>query len=86
MRSEVPTPSLNMGTAMKKFSLSALMLMPFTGAAFAGGLVEPAMEPEVVATATRSSSAGIIIPLIILILVAAAVASGGSNNRPRLES
>jgi hypothetical protein len=70
---------------MKKFSLSALMMLPFTGAAFAGGLVEPAMEPEVVATATRSSSAGILIPLLILILIAAAVASGGKNSTPSPE-
>ncbi len=67
---------------MKKFFLSALTMLPFTSVAFAGGLVEPAMEPEVVATATRSSSSGILIPILILILIAAAIASSnGSSSR-----
>jgi hypothetical protein len=42
--------------------------------AFAGGMVEPVMEPAVVEAGT-SSSGGIILPLLLLVAVAAAVAS-----------
>ncbi len=66
---------------MKKLALAAMSLV--TGsAAFAGGLAEPVMEPEVVEAATSSSSAGIIVPIILLLLIAAA-ASGGGDGRPR---
>ncbi len=68
---------------MKKIFLALTAIGSSASAALAGGLVEPAMEPEVVATATRSSSSGILIPILILILIAAAIASnngGGSRS------
>lgn len=48
--------------------------------AFAGGVVEPVMVPEEVATQTASSSGGILIPLLLLVVVAAAIASSGGDD------
>ncbi len=47
--------------------------------AFAGGMAEPVMEPEVVKAATSSSAGGIIVPLLLLLLVAAAVSSNNGT-------
>lgn len=63
---------------MKKFLLAAMASLT-AGSAMAGGLGEPAMEPEVV-EAKAASSAGIIIPLLLLILVAAALSGGGNDS------
>ena len=65
---------------MKKLVLAASMSLLATGA-FAGGLAEPVMEPEVVEAAAGSSAAGIVVPILLLLLIAAA-ASGGSDNTP----
>ncbi len=62
---------------MKKFVLAWVAAMT-AGSAMAGGLAEPAMEPEVV-EAKAASSSGVIIPLLLLILVAAALSGGGSD-------
>ena len=59
---------------MKKIALAAALSVAAT-TAFAGGVVEPVMEPEVVAAATTSSSGGILIPLLLRVIVAAAVSS-----------
>jgi len=68
-----------MESSMKKFLLAAMASLT-AGSAMAGGLAEPAMEPEVV-EAKAASSAGVIIPLLLLILVAAALSGGGSDGR-----
>lgn len=52
------------------------------GAATAGGLGEPVMEPEVVAEATSSSAGGIIVPLLLILLLAAAVSADSSAAPP----
>jgi len=62
---------------MKKLVLAAVLAVASTSA-FAGGMAEPVMEPEVVAAQTSSSAGGIIVPLLLLLVVAAAVA--GSSN------
>lgn len=59
---------------MKKFALAAAVSVAATSA-FAGGLVEPVMEPEVVEAATSSSSAGIIVPILLLIVIIAAASN-----------
>jgi hypothetical protein len=56
---------------MKKLALAALFAT-VGGAAMAGALADPIIEPEVIVEHTRTSAAGIIVP--ILLLVAAAVA------------
>jgi hypothetical protein len=58
---------------MKKIALAAALSVAATSA-FAGGMAEPVMEPEVVVQ-EASSSSGALIPLLLLVLVAAAVAS-----------
>lgn len=58
---------------MKKIALAAALSLA-ASTAFAGGMAEPVMEPEVVVE-EASSSAGGIVPLLLLVLVAAAVAS-----------
>lgn len=55
---------------MKKIALAAALSVA-ASTAFAGGMVEPVMEPEVVEAATSSSSAGILVPLLLLVIVAA---------------
>jgi hypothetical protein len=64
---------------MKKLAGFALAATLCAGSAYAGGVAEPVMEPEVVAAATSSSAGGIIIPLLLLLVIAAAVSSGGRD-------
>ncbi len=59
---------------MKKLALAAALAVT-ASTAFAGGLVEPTMEPEVVVTETTSSSGGILVPLLLLLIVAAAISA-----------
>lgn len=59
---------------MKKFALAAALSVAAT-TAFAGGMSEPVMEPEVVEAATSSSSGGIIVPLLLLLVIAAAASN-----------
>jgi len=66
---------------MKKLFLTATAIVASTQA-FAGNLVEPMMEPEVVEAATGSSGGGLLIPILLLVLIAAAAASGGGNAAP----
>jgi hypothetical protein len=56
---------------MKKLALAALFVS-IGGAAMAGALADPIIEPEVIVEHSRTSAAGVIIP--ILVLIAAAVA------------
>jgi hypothetical protein len=44
------------------------------GTAFAGGMSEPVMEPEIIVEESTGSSGGIVIPLLLLALVAAIAA------------
>lgn len=60
---------------MKKLALAAALSVAAT-TAFAGGIAEPVMEPEVIVEDTSSSSGGgLVVPLLLLVLVAAAVAA-----------
>jgi hypothetical protein len=59
---------------MKKIALAAALSLAATSA-FAGGMAEPTMEPEVVAAATSSSAGGVVVPLLLLLVIAAAAAS-----------
>ncbi len=48
-------------------------------AAWAGTLIEPLIEPEIIETATHSSSAGIVVPILLLLALALAIGSGGGG-------
>ena len=52
---------------MKKIALAAALSVAAT-TAFAGGMAEPVMEPEVVAAETSSSAGGIVVPLLLLLV------------------
>ena len=55
---------------MTGWGLAAVLASAFAvtaSTAFAGGVAEPVMEPEVVAAATSSSAAGVIVPLLLLL-------------------
>lgn len=58
---------------MKKIALAAALSVAATGA-FAGGMVEPVMEPMVVVEESSGSSGGIVVPLLLLAVIVAAVA------------
>jgi hypothetical protein len=60
---------------MKKIVALSLVAGLTASTAFAGGVAEPVMEPEVVAAATSSSAAGVIVPLLLLLVIAAALSS-----------
>jgi hypothetical protein len=61
---------------MRKVLLWGTAIFALTvGAASAGGLGEPAMEPEVVEAATSSSSSGLIVPFLLLVLLIAPASS-----------
>ena len=63
---------------MKKLLLTTTAIaLVMGGAATAGTLIEPVIEPEVIEAATHSSSAGIIVPLVLLLLAAVVLGSGG---------
>lgn len=64
---------------MNKLAL-ALAISVTASTAFAGGIAEPVMEPEVVAAATSSSAAGVIVPLLLLLVVAAALSSSAGKS------
>jgi hypothetical protein len=57
---------------MKKLALAAALAVVATGA-FAGGYVEPMVEPVVIVEDTSSSAGGILVPVLALILIAAAI-------------
>ena len=59
-------------------SVVALLGLP----AFAGGVAEPVMEPNVVVQDTTSSASGIVVPLLLLLLIAAAVAGSDGSSPP----
>lgn len=59
---------------MKKLALAAALSVT-ASTAFAGGMAEPVMEPEVVKASTSSSSAGLIVPLLLLVVLAAAASN-----------
>jgi len=59
---------------MKKIALAAVITMTAT-AAFAGGMAEPMIEPEIIETATSSSAGGLIIPLLLVAILVAAAGS-----------
>lgn len=55
---------------MKKIALAAALSLA-ASTAFAGGLAQPVVEPEIVKAATSSSS-GVLVPLLLLVIIAAA--------------
>lgn len=59
---------------MKKLVLAAALTVA-ASTAFAGGMVEPGMEAEVVEAATSSSAGGVIVPLLLLLVIAAAASN-----------
>ncbi|MHC0052067.1 hypothetical protein [Actibacterium sp. D379-3] len=59
---------------MKKLALAAALSVA-ASTAFAGNMVEPVMEPEIIVEDTSSSNGGILVPLLFLVLVAAAASS-----------
>ncbi|WP_109666851.1 hypothetical protein [Roseicyclus mahoneyensis] len=59
---------------MKKLALAAVLTVVATGA-FAGGYVQPVIDPIIVVEDTSSSAGGILVPILALILIAAAVAA-----------
>lgn len=63
---------------MKKvLLLSSALVLAGSMSAFAGGLAEPVMEPDVVEAATSSSAGGIIVPLLLLLVILAASSNSG---------
>lgn len=56
---------------MKKLALAAALSVA-ASTAFAGGMDDPIIEPEIIETATSSSEGGLLVPLLFLVLVAAA--------------
>ncbi|MBM9593823.1 hypothetical protein [Roseitranquillus sediminis] len=59
---------------MKKIALAAALSLAATSS-FAGNIVEPVMEPEVIVEETGGTAGGIVVPLLLLAVVAAIAAS-----------
>ena len=63
---------------MKKLVLAATVSLADT-TAFAGGMgepiMEPQMEPAIVETQTSSSSGGVVVALLLLLVIAAAASN-----------
>jgi len=62
---------------MKKVALAAAVSIA-ASTAFAGGLDEPIIEPEIIVEDTSTGAGSWIVPAILAVLLGAAVA--GSNN------
>ena len=62
----------------KSIAVGAVGIALATAPAYAGNLVEPMMEPEVIVEEASNSSGGFIIPLLLLAIIAAAASSGSS--------
>ena len=62
---------------MKKIALAAALSLAGTSA-FAGGPVEPIMEPEVIVEETGTAG-GIVVPLVLLAVVAAVAAAASHH-------
>jgi len=68
---------------MRKTLITGAIICSLTAtSAFAGNLVEPAMEPEIVAAETTSSGGAMVVPILLIVLMAAVIASGGSDTAP----
>jgi hypothetical protein len=68
---------------MKKILLlSSALVLSASVSAYAGGLAEPVMEPDVVEAATSSSSGGIVVALLLLLIIAAAASGGSGGSAP----
>ena len=66
---------------MKKVVISVAALSMFAAAAFAGGLVEPEMEPVVeVMQEDTGSSNGLLIPLLALVAIGLLISNSSSDN------
>lgn len=63
---------------MKKLALAAALSV-VASTAFAGGMAEPVVEPEVIVEDTAGTSGGILVPLLLLVLVAAAISSSNGS-------
>ena len=50
-----------------------------SSAAFAGGVAEPIMEPEVIVEEASASSGGYLLPLLVLAILVALIADSGSD-------
>jgi len=61
---------------MKKIALAAVVASLIGSSAFAGNIIEPIIEPQVIVEQTTSSSAsGLIVPLLMLAVIAATFAN-----------
>jgi hypothetical protein len=64
---------------MKKVLAGAAVASLILGnTAFAGGMAEPMMEPEVIVEESSASSGGFVVPLILLALLVAVAGSDGT--------
>ena len=67
---------------MRKTVITVAAIAGFSAStAFAGGMAEPMMEPEVIAEESSAGSGGYILPLYILAAVVA-IASSSSSSTP----
>lgn len=60
---------------MKTIIASSLLALTFTTAAFAGNVVEPRIEPEVIAADTAASGGDLFVPIFALIMFTAGAVS-----------
>jgi hypothetical protein len=71
------------GSIMKKALCALAVAALFIQPAFAGGMAEPVMEPEIIAQESAGTGGGWVVPLILIAIVAAvASSSGGSTPLP----
>ena len=65
----------------KTVAIAAVSVAMISGQAYAGGMAEPMMEPEVIAEES-SSSGGFIIPLLLIAILVAVASSSDSSSPP----
>lgn len=60
----------------------ACLCAALAGPAFAGGMAEPLMEPEVIVEESSASSGGIVVPLLLIAIIAAVASGSGGSGGP----
>lgn len=65
---------------MKKLVVWTAVAGICAGAAIAGGMAEPVVEPEVIVEDTAGTAGGFLVPLLALLLIAVALSGGGSSS------
>jgi hypothetical protein len=68
-------------TLLASAAIAGIATLP----AFAGGMAEPVMEPEIIVEESTGTGGGWVVPLVLLAVVAAVASSSGGGDAPIID-